>query len=476
MIFNSLQFAVFFLAVYILYLAINHKWQNRLLLIASYVFYSFWDWRFLSLIILSTAFNYYLGIKIGSETHPEKKKTFFWLCIGLNLGILGFFKYFNFFADNLCAILGTFGWHADMITLNIILPLGISFYTFQAMSYPIDINRGVIKPTRNFLDFALFITFFPLLEAGPIERARNLIPQIENKRRIASGHFYEGSWLFFWGLYKKIFIADNLAKIFNAIFSQFGNLSGGDILILSYIVAFRIYADFSGYSDMARGIARALGFDIMLNFRAPFFSANISDFWQRWHISLTTWIKEYLYYPLALMKFFGRELYAPLVIIVTWAIMGFWHGPDWKFVLWGVYHGAIIVAYSKAKPYLRLIKPGNAFIARILTLVQVLFIFNLFSLGILFFAADSSQAVLKAWYNIFFNFGSLSLAGFELGVWAVMLLVPLLLMDYFQYKSNNEMIIFKWPIPVRAAIYYLIFYSIVMYGDFSAQKYFYFQF
>lgn len=476
MIFNSLSFALFFLVVYALYLVLNRKWQNVLLLTASYVFYSFWDWRFLSLIILSTVFNYYLGIKIHEATHPEKRKLFFWLSICLNLGILGFFKYFNFFADSLSILLGLFGWHIGDVTLNIILPLGISFYTFQAMSYPIDINRGIIKPTRNLLDLALFITFFPLLEAGPIERARNLIPQIENKRQVTLNRFYEGSWLFFWGLYKKILIADNLGKIVNAIFSVFGDLSGADTLIASYLLAFRIYADFSGYSDMARGIGKVMGFDLVANFKMPFFSVNIPDLWQRWHISLTTWIKEYLFYPLALMRFFGRQLSAPLVVIITWAVMGFWHGPAWRFVSWGVYHGVIIVLYSKIRPYLRLINPRNVLAARTLVAAQIFLVFNLFCLGILFFGVDSASQVFTAWQKVFFNFGTSQLYNFDLAVWTVILLVPLLLMEYFQRRDDDEMVIFKWPVVVRGIVYYVLLYLIIMYGDFGAQKYFYFQF
>ena len=476
MIFNSLNFAIFFLVVYLLYLAAPHKWQNRLLLIASYVFYSFWDWRFLSLIILSTIFNYYLGIKIAEATHQKNRKLYFWLSICFNLGMLGFFKYFNFFAANLSSFLGSFGWHVDGLTLNIILPLGISFYTFQAMSYPIDINRGMIRPTRNFLDFALFITFFPLLGAGPIERARNLLPQIENRRDITLKRFYEGSWLFFWGLYKKILIADNLAKIANAALGTFGILSGVDTLVASYLVVFRIYADFSGYSDMARGISRVMGFNIMANFKVPFFSVNIADFWQRWHISLTTWIKEYLFYPLALIRVFGKQLSATFVIIITWALMGFWHGPAPVFVVWGIYHGIIIVIYSRLRPYLRLINPKNIVAAKSLIALRVITIFNLFSLGILFFALERVSQVFAAWHKIFFNFGTSRLCNFDFAIWMIILLVPLFLIEYFQRKNDDEMIIFKWPALARGVVYYILLYSIIMYGNFNAQKYFYFQF
>ncbi|MCG2704889.1 MAG: MBOAT family protein [Candidatus Omnitrophica bacterium] len=476
MVFNSLVFLLFFLVVYLLYIVTPHKWQNKLLLIAGYVFYSFWDWRFLSLILASTLFNYYFGLKIEEAGSQPRKKAFFILSMVFNIGMLGFFKYFNFFVDNLRVFLEFFGWYIDGVTLNIILPLGISFYTFQAMSYSIDIYGGVIKPTRNFLNFALFISFFPIIEAGPIERARNLIPQIENKRKITLDAFYQGSWLIFWGLYKKILIADNLAKISNAIFSKSAECPGSLLLLAMYAFAFRVYADFSGYSDMARGLARLMGFNIMVNFRAPFFSRNIADLWQRWHISLTTWIKEYLYYPLALAHFFGRQLNAALVIVVTWAIMGFWHGAAWRFVLWGVYHGLIIIIYSKIRPYLRLIKPKNKVLSISVIIAQVLLVFNLFCVGLLFFAVNSTAGVIAILRSILFSFAPSSLMNLDYIVWAFILIVPLLLIEYFQDRRNDEMVVLKWPILARAVVYYILLYSIILYGDFGAQKYFYFQF
>ena len=476
MLFNSLHFALFFAVLYVLYIVFKHKWQNILLLLASYVFYSFWDWRFLSLLVISTLVNYHLGLRIDDSKEERKRKLYLILSICFNLGLLGFFKYFNFFLDNLHTLLWYLGWHVDKVTLNIILPLGISFYTFQAMSYPIDIFRRVIKPTKNITNFALFIAFFPQLIAGPIERARNLIPQIENERKLNLKSFYEGSWLILWGLFKKIVIADNLAKITEASFSRGSIVLGGTALIATYAFAFQVYADFSGYSNMARGLAKLLGFNIMVNFRMPFFSSNLYDFWQRWHISLTTWIKEYLYYPLALAKVFGRQLKAPVVIILTWAIMGFWHGAAWKFIMWGVYHGAILVLYSKIRPYLKNIKPKKAWISSCLSIVNTFIVFNLFCIGILFFAAESTTQAFGIMGNIvnglfFYQYFSLNIA-----LLVLILTLPIVIMEYFQHKSNDEIIIFKWPIPVRAMVYYLILYSIILYGDFSAQQYYYFQF
>lgn len=468
MLFNSLYFAVFFLLFYSLYLVFGHKWQNRLLLAANFLFYAFWDWRFLSLIVASIIFNYYLGAAIGaSETNP-KRKSYLVLSICLNLGMLVFFKYFNFFIDGL----------KGPFPLNIILPLGISFYTFQAMSYPIDIYRGMIKPSHSILNLALFISFFPLLTAGPIERARNMLVQFAEKREITLTKFYEGAWLFFWGLYKKIVIADNLARFTSKVFAKQGLSSpGGIVLIATYAIAFQIYADFSGYSDMARGIARAMGFNVMVNFRTPFFSSNIYDFWQRWHISLTTWIKEYVYYPLALARIYGRQIKTRLVIIITWALMGLWHGATLVYLIWGIYHGAAIVVYNKIRPYLTLIKPRkNTTVANIFLTGKILFIFHIFCLGILCFAVKTPSDVILALKRIISDFSSLYYYVGPAMLSAVVLICPLLAMEYFQYRSDNELIIFKWPVIVRSLIYFVLFYSIIIYGDFSAKRYFYFQF
>ncbi len=475
--FNTLLFAQFFAVIYLLYLAMGRRylWQNRLLLIASYVFYCFWDWRFLSLIIISTIINYYCGIRIGDSEHPRSRKLFFVSSICFNLLLLGFFKYFNFFADNLQQLLSFAGWHVDAVTLEIILPLGISFYTFQAMSYPIDIYRGVIRPTRKFFDFALFIAFFPQLVAGPIERARNLIPQITKKRTVTLDKFYQGSWLIFWGLYKKIVIADNLAKVAAGVFGAKGQLSGLEVLIATYAFAIQIYADFSGYSDMARGIARLMGFEIMVNFRVPFFANNINDFWQRWHISLTTWVKEYLFYPIALLKIRGRQLAAPLVIIITWGIMGFWHGAAWKFVVWGVYHGILIVLLSKLKPYLKRITPKNRFLLNGFNAVNAVIIFHLFCVGIICFAAGSMSEVMASLSSIFFNFD----AAIQLNpvlLLPALFLVPLVIIEFAQYRNEDEMAVLKWPLAAKAGMYYFLLYTLILYGDFSAQKYYYFQF
>jgi len=300
MLFNSLQFAIFFLIVYSLYLVLKCEWQNRVLLLASCIFYAAWDWKFLSLIFISISTDYFCSIAIRGSDNEKIKKWLLILSIAVNLSILGLFKYFNFFSANLTQLINLFGFSVQPYTINIILPIGISFYTFKTMSYTIDVYTGKIEPARNYLDYALFVIFFPLLLAGPIMRAGDLLPQIASPRKLSLNKFYEGSYLIFWGLFQKIFIADNLAKIVNLIFGSKPPYEGVEVLITIYAFAFQIFCDFAGYSNIARGLGKCMGFDIMVNFNLPYFATNPQDFWQRWHISLSNWFRDYLYYPIAL--------------------------------------------------------------------------------------------------------------------------------------------------------------------------------
>ena len=288
MLFNSLQFAVFFIIVYGLYLVLDHKWQNRMLLAASCIFYAAWDWRFLCLMFISITTDYFCAIKIQESAGERRRKIFLFLSIFVNLGILGFFKYFNFFATSMEVALDYFGLSVRPYLLHIILPVGISFYTFQAMSYTIDIYRREMEPTRSFRDYALFVVYFPHLVAGPIMRARDLLPQVIRSRKLSLEQFYEGCYLIFWGLFQKIFVADNLARLVDPVFSSSPPYGGANVLIAMYAFAFQIYCDFAGYSNIARGLGKCMGFNIMINFNLPYFATNPSDFWKRWHISLST--------------------------------------------------------------------------------------------------------------------------------------------------------------------------------------------
>jgi len=269
-----------------------------MLLVASYIFYGAWDWRFLFLIFASTVIDYFCGLKIYNTQNPEKRKIFVTISIISNLSFLGFFKYFDFFTFNLQRLFAYFNFSIDPMFLKIVLPVGISFYTFQTMSYTIDIYRRKMEPTNKFFDFALFVAFFPQLVAGPIERAKRLLPQILSPRQVTLGKFYEGCYLIFWGLFMKIFIADNLAKIVNPVYGGPPPYNGVDVLLASYAFAFQIFCDFAGYSNIARGLGKCMGFNIMINFNLPYIATNPSEFWQRWHISLSTWLRDYLYIPL----------------------------------------------------------------------------------------------------------------------------------------------------------------------------------
>src|SRR3989338_2546534 len=298
MVFNSLQFAIFFVVVYSLYLVLDHRAQNQMLLVASYIFYGAWDWRFLGLLFVTTLIDYLVALKIHATQDTGKRKFLLLISLISNLAILGFFKYFNFFTSSLHELLSVFGMPLSIRTLHIVLPVGISFYVFQSLSYTIDVYRRKLEPTKIFFDFALFVTYFPQLVAGPIERATHLLPQILKPRRFSLGQFYEGSYLIFWGLFQKVFVADNLAAIVNPVFAASPPYDGAKVLLALYAFAFQIYCDFAGYSNIARGLGRCMGFDIMVNFTLPYFAKNPREFWQRWHISLSQWLRDYLYVPL----------------------------------------------------------------------------------------------------------------------------------------------------------------------------------
>ncbi|MCL4123644.1 UNVERIFIED_CONTAM: hypothetical protein GTU68_011358, partial [Idotea baltica] len=338
MLFNSFVFWIFFGVVFALYFRLRHREQNLLLLIASYFFYGCWDWRFLGLISLSTFIDYFIGKAVGESESQKTKKWLVGLSMVSNLSILGFFKYYGFFATELEQLLTSIGAPIMMPTFYVILPVGISFYTFQTMSYTIDVYRGDCEACDSFLDFAVYVSFFPQLVAGPIERAKHFLPQVIAPRTITADHFKQGLLLIAVGMFRKVVIADNMAPIANAIFaSNVDDLSGAEILLGVYAFAFQIYGDFSGYSAIARGIAKWMGFDLMVNFRMPYFATTPSDFWQRWHISLSQWLRDYVYIPLGGNRFGTLMTYRNLLL--TMLIGGLWHGANWTFIIWGAFHG-----------------------------------------------------------------------------------------------------------------------------------------
>ena len=340
MLFNSLEFLIFLPTVFCLYWYVfqkNLRVQNFLLLISSYVFYGWWDYRFLSLIFLSTVIDYFVGLKIYEDNNKKTKKKYLWISILFNLVLLGFFKYFNFFIDSWIDLLTTVGYDQKSTwTLNVILPVGISFYTFQTMSYTLDIYHEKLKPTKDFISFASFVSFFPQLVAGPIERASNLLPQILNSRVFKYEQGAQGLRLILWGMFKKVVIADSLAPYTEIIFENYSNLNGGVLVLGLLYFSFQIYCDFSGYSDIAIGIAKLFSLELMSNFKFPYFSRDIGEFWRRWHISLSTWFRDYLYIPLGGSKS-GMWLSIRNIFII-FIVSGFWHGANWTFIMWGLMH------------------------------------------------------------------------------------------------------------------------------------------
>lgn len=337
MLFNSIDFAVFLPIVFVLYWFVtykNLKLQNFLILLASYVFYGWWDWRFLALIVFSTLVDFTVGNLLRKEEDPGKRKGYLWVSILVNIGFLGFFKYYNFFVESFIDAFSLFGKSFESGTLQIVLPVGISFYTFQTLSYTIDVYRRKLKPTRDILAFSAFVSFFPQLVAGPIERATNLLPQFYIKRNFSYDKAADGMRQMLWGLFKKIVIADNCAEYANLIFNNSDDYSGSTLIMGALFFTFQIYGDFSGYSDIAIGTSRLFGFNLMQNFAFPYFSRDLAEFWRRWHISLSTWFRDYLYIPLGGSRGGTKSKIRNTFIIFI--VSGFWHGANWTFIVWGL--------------------------------------------------------------------------------------------------------------------------------------------
>ncbi|WP_345146440.1 MBOAT family O-acyltransferase [Flavobacterium ginsengiterrae] len=336
MFFNSLAFAIFLPIVFFLYWFVFNKTkssQNALLIAASYYFYSCWDWRFLFLLVFSTFLDYYTGIQIEKGKSEKSKNFWFWLSILVNLGFLGIFKYYNFFAASFSDLLNTAGIKASPILLNVILPVGISFYTFHGLSYVIDIYYKRIKAEYNFIDYSLFVSYFPLLVAGPIERATHLLPQVKVKREFDFQKAKEGVFQIIWGLVKKVVIADTCATYANAIFDHYTTMNSLSLILGAVYFAFQIYGDFSGYSDIALGVSKLFGLDLLRNFNYPYFSRDIAEFWRRWHISLSSWFRDYLYIPLGGSK--GGIWMKIRNTFIIFIVSGFWHGANWTYIVWG---------------------------------------------------------------------------------------------------------------------------------------------
>jgi len=470
MLFNSLEFGVFFAVVFAIYAMLRHRAQNLLLLAASYVFYGAWDWRFLGLILLSTVVDFLVGARLHASSDAAMRKRWLLLSLSVNLGLLGVFKYFDFFAGSLEVLLSAFGFEASSWRLGIVLPVGISFYTFQTLSYTIDIYRKNLEPTRNFLDFALFVAFFPQLVAGPIERAKTLLPQITSPRILSWKTFNSGGWLIFSGLVKKVVVADNLAVFVNATYSNAEQATSGAIALATYAFAFQIYCDFSGYSDLARGLARVLGFELMVNFNLPYISANPAEFWRRWHISLSTWLRDYLYISLGGNR--GGTGKTARNLALTMLLGGLWHGAAWTYVLWGAYQGALLMVHRWLRPQLGRLRFEGWAATAWLTACR-LATFQLVCLGWMIFRADGMGQLTTLLTRLISAPGGVEWASLRA---FLLLVLPVVFYQWLQHRAGDLEVVLRWPVPVRAACYTGLGLAVLLLGVDLGQQFIYFQF
>jgi D-alanyl-lipoteichoic acid acyltransferase DltB (MBOAT superfamily) len=469
MSFTSIDFLIFFIICWLIQRILPHRPRNLFLLATSYFFYGCWDWRFLSLIFLSTALDYVCSHRIARSSDPSIRNWYLTLSCVANLGLLGFFKYFNFFIDSATTLLHSAGYSGPDLHLNIVLPVGISFYTFQTMSYTIDVYRRDLTPLDNFIDFALYVAFFPQLVAGPIERGASLAPQMLRKKVASWEEIQTGTWLCTKGIFKKAVIADNMASIVNDVFGGSVSPSGTAVLLGLYAFAFQIYGDFAGYSDIARGTARMMGYELMLNFRLPYFATTPSEFWQRWHISLSSWLRDYLYIPLGGNRGGLGMTYRNLLL--TMLLGGLWHGAAWTFVLWGAFHGTLLVIQ-------RLVLPGVD--SRLTTSaagrwLQRLVMFHLICIGWLFFRAESVNQVLYFFQQLMTHWTwNQELA--QIGWQIVLLCGPLMAVQAVEESTGDLNIIPHLTLIPRTLAYLVVLIMIMTLGSFGSHEFIYFQF
>ncbi len=472
--FATFEFAVFLACVYLPYLVLPHRQQNYFLLAASYFFYGFWDWRFLSLILFSTAVNYFVGLALQQTQEVKKRRGYLIIALVTSLGILAVFKYFGFFVNSMVEFLELFGFKPDLLILSIVLPVGISFYTFQTLSYTIDVYKKEIQPTRHFFDFALYVAFFPQLVAGPIERAKNLLPQVLSPRILTYDKFSRGAFLILLGLFKKIVIADGVAGSVNAVYAM-PDPTALDITLATYLFALQIYCDFSAYSDIARGIAKLLGFELMTNFNLPYFSVNPSEFWQRWHISLSTWLRDYLYIPLGGNRHGKLNTYRNLMI--TMLLGGLWHGAAWNFVLWGFYQGGILCVHRFFVERKTKTVSSSQVLGFFIYLLKVVVFFQIVCYGWLLFRANSFEQIADFTTILLFNFSLTQGISFSLPPIATLLGIPILIMlEIYQYLSRTPHFYRKWPLPLRGLLYASLLFILIAGTNNAPSDFIYFAF
>jgi D-alanyl-lipoteichoic acid acyltransferase DltB (MBOAT superfamily) len=547
MLFNSLEFAVFFALVYAAYLVLPLRGQNTLLLLAGYVFYGWWDVRFLFLIVFSTCVDFWVGLMLAEGRVParqrwttslflvaaaiafvgidhtrglagllaepqgalllgeptaqwaliaaiglvlagnlshgtlaampaeRRRRVMIFVSVFVNLGFLAVFKYFNFFIDSAAQLIASLGGDPALFRLHIILPVGISFYTFQSLSYTLDVGRGLIQPTSRLRDFALFVAYFPPLVAGPIERARHLLPQLLEARRVRLRQVASGCWLILFGLFKKVAVADGVAPAVDAVFGSSAPVSGTDVAIATLLFAVQIYCDFSGYSDIARGVSRLMGIELMVNFRLPYFSKNPSEFWRRWHISLSSWLRDYLYIPLGGNRKGEGRTYANLM--TTMVLGGLWHGAAWNYVLWGFYQGLLLCGH-------RLLTGGREARAEdggasnpVADALRILFFFVFVCYGWLLFRAVSFDQIV-AFTAALLGFGPSGLPSIvpKLPLSAIVGIALLVVLDVMQHRSKRPDAVLGWPRPLQGAVIAYAVFALVMGTSNAPVQFIYFQF
>lgn len=478
MLFNSLEFAVFLPLVFAAYWLLASKGvkvQNLLLLIASYVFYGWWDYRFLSLIIFSSIVDFWVGKKMGAAKEEVSRRRYLYLSLFTNLGLLGFFKYYNFFIDSFVDAFTLMGQSIDPGRLSIILPVGISFYTFQTLSYSIDIYRKKLTPTADPVSFFAYVSFFPQLVAGPIERATNLLPQFMQERKFTYAAGADGMRQILWGLFKKVVIADNCAEYVNLIFADPSAYSGSTLLLAVVLFAFQIYGDFSGYSDIAIGTARLFGFKLMQNFAFPYFSRDMAEFWRRWHISLSTWFRDYLYIPLGGSR--GSQAQQIRNVFIIFVVSGFWHGANWTFIIWGALNAIYflpLLILNKNRNHLAVVA-NDSMLPTISEVGNMLVTFTLTVLAWIFFRADSVGQAIDYLLNIFST--TLFNTPETIPSLTLCLLLIFIIIEWWgrrgQYALERINLFSRQPI--RWSVYLLLALMVVAFAG-KQQEFIYFQF
>lgn len=479
MLFNTISFAIFLPIVLVLYWFVtprNLKLQNLLLLLASYFFYSCWDYRFLFLLVFSTALGFYVGIKINETSEITKKKFWLWIGVIVNVGFLGIFKYYNFFIISFSEGLSYFGIESSSLwTLKIILPVGISFYTFHTLSYIIDIYKDRITPERNFVNYSIFVGYFPLLVAGPIERATHLLPQIKIRRIFDASNFVDGLKQILLGLFKKVVIADSCATYVDMIFNNSEDYSGSTLVLGTILFAFQIYGDFSGYSDIALGTSRLFGIDLLKNFAYPFFSRDVAEFWRRWHISLSSWFKDYVYIPLGGSK--GSKFNQIRNIFIIFLLSGFWHGANWTFIFWGLVNALYFLPlflFKINRINLEIVAHNRIF-PNIKEVIQIILTFFLTALARVFFRSDNLNHAFSYFSGIFSK-SLFSIPEIKPKTTVVLIFI-FMIVEWFGRRDEYAIAqMFKnQPVFIRWSFYYLIVFAIFYFSE-NERQFIYFQF